>query len=118
MLCEHKRRAERLARDLGDPLLSRRPASLAVPAGERGTLELVFSTEKTDRTGAQIVAESRERQRGLVDNAPFASPEARELARAADAFLAYRGSTGGKTVVAGYPFFGDWGRDTMIALPG
>ena len=93
-------------------------ASLTVPAGERGTLELVFSAEKTEKTGARIVAESRERQRGLVDNAPFASPEARELARAADAFLAYRGSTGGKTVVAGYPFFGDWGRDTMIALPG
>ncbi|MEL6813665.1 MAG: amylo-alpha-1,6-glucosidase [Cyanobacteria bacterium J06598_3] len=24
----------------------------------------------------------------------------------------------GKTVIAGYPWFGDWGRDTMIALPG
>ena len=22
------------------------------------------------------------------------------------------------SVVAGYPWFGDWGRDTMIALPG
>ncbi|MGB7250495.1 MAG: amylo-alpha-1,6-glucosidase [Phormidesmis sp.] len=26
--------------------------------------------------------------------------------------------TVGKTVIAGYPWFGDWGRDTMIALPG
>ncbi|MGC1216425.1 MAG: amylo-alpha-1,6-glucosidase [Phormidesmis sp.] len=24
----------------------------------------------------------------------------------------------GKAVIAGYPWFGDWGRDTMIALPG
>ncbi len=24
----------------------------------------------------------------------------------------------GKTVIAGYPWFGDWGRDTMISLPG
>ena len=24
----------------------------------------------------------------------------------------------GKTVIAGYPWFADWGRDTMIALPG
>ena len=24
----------------------------------------------------------------------------------------------GHTVIAGYPWFGDWGRDTMIALPG
>lgn len=27
-------------------------------------------------------------------------------------------TTTGKTVIAGYPWFGDWGRDTMIALPG
>jgi glycogen debranching enzyme len=24
----------------------------------------------------------------------------------------------GESVIAGYPWFGDWGRDTMIALPG
>ncbi|MDY2652187.1 MAG: amylo-alpha-1,6-glucosidase [Eisenbergiella porci] len=29
-----------------------------------------------------------------------------------------RKSTGGKTILAGFPFFEDWGRDTMIALPG
>ncbi len=27
-------------------------------------------------------------------------------------------TTTGKTIIAGYPWFGDWGRDTMIALPG
>jgi hypothetical protein len=26
--------------------------------------------------------------------------------------------TGGRSVIAGYPWFGDWGRDTMISLPG
>lgn len=36
--------------------------------------------------------------------------------RAADAYLVRRG--GGKTVIAGYPWFGDWGRDTFIALRG
>lgn len=44
------------------------------------------------------------------------------LALAADQFLVERrDGTGfplGKTVIAGYPWFGDWGRDTMIALPG
>jgi glycogen debranching enzyme len=29
-----------------------------------------------------------------------------------------RSQTIGKTIIAGYPWFGDWGRDTMIALPG
>jgi glycogen debranching enzyme len=39
-----------------------------------------------------------------------------ELARAAEQFIVARGS--GKSVIAGYHWFGDWGRDTMIALPG
>ncbi len=38
------------------------------------------------------------------------------LARAADAYLVARGS--GKTIVAGYPWFSDWGRDTFISLRG
>jgi len=38
------------------------------------------------------------------------------LHRAADAYLVKRG--GGKTIVAGYPWFTDWGRDTFIALRG
>ena len=29
-----------------------------------------------------------------------------------------RGETGGKSIIAGYPWFSDWGRDTMISLPG
>ena len=39
------------------------------------------------------------------------------LERAADAYLVRR-SDGSATVIAGYPWFTDWGRDTMIALPG
>lgn len=38
------------------------------------------------------------------------------LHRAADAYLVQRGE--GKTIVAGYPWFTDWGRDTFIALRG
>ncbi|HYJ08286.1 MAG TPA: amylo-alpha-1,6-glucosidase [Polyangiaceae bacterium] len=38
------------------------------------------------------------------------------LDRAAQAYLVRRGE--GKTVIAGYPWFGDWGRDTFIALRG
>lgn len=55
-----------------------------------------------------------------------------QLVRAADQFIVRRsvvnqfvvrdGTTGedsdGRTVIAGYPWFGDWGRDTMISLPG
>ena len=44
-----------------------------------------------------------------------------QLVLAADQFVVARpveGEPEGKTVIAGYPWFGDWGRDTMIALPG
>ena len=39
-----------------------------------------------------------------------------DLARAADAFLVKRGQ--GKSIIAGYHWFDDWGRDAMISLPG
>ena len=39
-----------------------------------------------------------------------------QLVLAADAFVVRRGS--GHSLLAGYPWFGDWGRDTMITLPG
>ncbi|MGB3207700.1 MAG: amylo-alpha-1,6-glucosidase, partial [Crinalium sp.] len=41
-----------------------------------------------------------------------------QLLRSSDQFIAYRASIGKPTVIAGYPWFNDWGRDTLIALPG
>ena len=49
------------------------------------------------------------------------SPERGQLALAADQFVVRRvtaDGTDGRSIIAGYPWFGDWGRDTMIALPG
>jgi glycogen debranching enzyme len=40
------------------------------------------------------------------------------LQRAADQFIVYRKPIDGYTIIAGYHWFSDWGRDTMIALPG
>ncbi len=40
------------------------------------------------------------------------------LHRAADMYLVRRGTDDGRTIVAGYPWFADWGRDTFIALRG
>ncbi|MFM7425519.1 MAG: amylo-alpha-1,6-glucosidase [Elainella sp.] len=42
----------------------------------------------------------------------------RRLLAAGDQFVVYRASTDGPTVIAGYPWFNDWGRDSLIALPG
>ena len=44
-----------------------------------------------------------------------------QLVLAADQFIVDRplpDNPEGKTIIAGYPWFTDWGRDTMIALPG
>jgi 4-alpha-glucanotransferase len=45
----------------------------------------------------------------------------RQIILAADSFIFSRpveGTPDGESVIAGYPWFGDWGRDTMISLPG
>ena len=45
----------------------------------------------------------------------------KQLVLAADQFIVKRPTatdTNGRSIIAGYPWFGDWGRDTMIALPG
>jgi predicted glycogen debranching enzyme len=52
---------------------------------------------------------------------PTAPPWVNRLALASDAFLFARplpDVPDGQSVIAGYPWFGDWGRDTMISLPG
>jgi predicted glycogen debranching enzyme len=54
---------------------------------------------------------------------PWASPSPtlQRLAHAANDFIVYRKAPDGKdctSIIAGYPWFADWGRDTMISLPG
>ena len=58
------------------------------------------------------------RVQGLVEKAGYQDKFVNQLVTAADSFIVDRKSTGSKTVVAGYHWFMDWGRDSMIALPG
>ncbi|MTJ11745.1 amylo-alpha-1,6-glucosidase [Anabaena sp. UHCC 0187] len=48
----------------------------------------------------------------------FLSPTKQQLIKAGDQFIVYRASIAGPTIIAGYHWFNDWGRDTLIALPG
>ncbi|MBI4320195.1 MAG: glycogen debranching enzyme N-terminal domain-containing protein [Chloroflexi bacterium] len=59
------------------------------------------------------------RQAALLDQAGATpdDPVRQRLVLAADQFLVQRG-TAGRSVIAGYHWFADWGRDTMISLPG
>jgi predicted glycogen debranching enzyme len=65
---------------------------------------------------AGVRAAEIDRREKVLASTPSGDRLAPLLARAADQFLVRRGSQ--TTVIAGYHWFGDWGRDTMIALPG
>jgi predicted glycogen debranching enzyme len=101
---------------------------------EGETLGLVLTMERDADTDlrAAYQAEMRRQAELLAASGLDDEPSwVRHLALAADQFIAKRsiwiGETttpasaaevDGKTIIAGYPWFGDWGRDAMIALPG
>ena len=91
--------------------------AVVVAPGKTGRLSVGFSNDHWD-CERDCLLERREHIDRIRRACSMVTPEALQLAYAADAFIARRDSTGGKTILAGYPFFGDWGRDTMIALPG
>lgn len=79
------------------------------------------------KNGALLEKEARQRmddlwtrfkQKDKHQRSPEEEDFVRSLVWAADSFIVQRQSTGTKSVIAGYPWFTDWGRDTMIALPG
>jgi predicted glycogen debranching enzyme len=80
-----------------------------------GDAAMVFHCERTVRDPSTVPA------RDAVDQARTIERERRTklggaLERAADHYVVAR--RGGSTIIAGYPWFGDWGRDTFIALRG
>ena len=89
-----------------------------VKAGETGKWEVIFSTDAIRTGGEKLLKAQEKRLKQREKEGNFRHPIARQLAMAAAEFVASRDSTDGMTILAGYPFFGDWGRDTMIALPG
>src|SRR5271155_1988936 len=78
---------------------------------------IIASTQPRD---AASVDEYRQaeicRRVSIVRHAPMKDAFVESLTTAADQFIVARGKQ--KTVIAGYHWFSDWGRDTMIALPG
>jgi len=90
----------------------------AVEAGCVDTLEMVYSMDETFSTMAEIIDSVKKYRAALKEQAGFTDEVASQLAVSADQFISYRESTKGKTILAGFPFFEDWGRDTMIAVMG
>jgi predicted glycogen debranching enzyme len=77
---------------------------------------------KAELDSARALARRQARDDELSARTPEGAPGwVRDLVVASDAFIARRpldGSPETRTIIAGYPWFGDWGRDTMISLPG
>ena len=90
-----------------------RSCTVALRADEPADPGADASLEAFVRRERTIVTQWRDAAGGSADGAP---QWIERLAIAADQFIVDRGA--GKTVIAGYPWFADWGRDTMIALPG
>ncbi|MDJ0735733.1 MAG: amylo-alpha-1,6-glucosidase [Nostocaceae cyanobacterium] len=94
-------------------------------AAEEKRLSQIFAWEERE---TREKGETRERGRGgdyqlPITNYPLPITNyqlsiKQQLLRASDQFIVYRASIAGPTVIAGYHWFGDWGRDTLIALPG
>ncbi len=74
-------------------------------------VELALSSELQRRRGLLINFHRRHREILLEDWLKW-------LILAADSFIVNRASTRAKSIIAGYHWFEDWGRDSLISLPG
>lgn len=78
---------------------------------------IIASTEERSFPPVENLEKAEIERRGnLIKQANAEDDFTKELVLAADQFIVSRGA--GKTIIAGYPWFSDWGRDTMIALNG
>jgi predicted glycogen debranching enzyme len=78
---------------------------------------IVSTGEVAGRDPQAMIAKERARRKLVADAVAADDATARTLALAADAFVVRRGEDL-RTIVAGYPWFTDWSRDTMVSLPG
>jgi len=92
--------------------------SATLKVGESVTI--AASTRPDPNLDGQSSLESRYRYENSLIN-PQQPEWIQQLTLAADQFIVsrpLRDQPDGKTIIAGYPWFGDWGRDTMISLRG
>jgi predicted glycogen debranching enzyme len=81
------------------------------------TATVIVSTKQQNYSNAGEFEEKEiERREELIEIAGAEDDFTKQLVLAADQFIVKRGE--GETIIAGYPWFSDWGRDTMIALSG
>ena len=100
--------------------------SIAVPANTTKKVSILCSIGDVNERPAPVSAteafsileENARCHAELFEKAGYRDSFASQLVLASDQFLTYRESTKMMTVLAGLPWFTDWGRDTMIAFTG
>lgn len=100
--------------------------SIAVPANTTKKVSILCSIGDVNERPASVSAteafsileENARCHAELFEKAGYRDSFANQLVLASDQFLTYRESTKMMTVLAGLPWFTDWGRDTMIAFTG
>ena len=93
------------------------PLRLTFDLSRQPDAAIVASTEVHLAADAEVLRRKEiARRQAILAAASGGDSFVRALSLAADQFIVARG--GHRTVIAGYHWFSDWGRDTMIALPG
>lgn len=114
----HRAEAERGLDALEDLWM---PGTFSTPLLPHRPVFLVATAEAAAAAGPEVLEALRLHSQRLTSALPKTAPRwIRALALASDQFIVQRGdkSAGTSSIIAGYPWFADWGRDTMIALPG
>ena len=91
------------------------PFELTFKLRKGETTHIVVTTESKTGVNAEALLASERQRRKTYERETDATRQA--LLIAADSFIARRDPTGA-TVLAGFPSESDWGRDTLVALPG
>lgn len=108
---EERRRGFDFTEDLFSPF------ALKFDLNRRASVSIIASTERSKVASAVEYRQREiERRSQIIEAAPKRDELVTALTAAADQYIVARGEE--KTVIAGYHWFSDWGRDTMIALPG
>ena len=108
-----------------DPKESKKFYFLAVAGKTLTEAQNVFSpfdsvTKEIDNLYIEALTRRKNLLNGFHKNKPILQLDdwLSWLIQATDAFIVFRASTRKKSVIAGYHWFDDWGRDSLISLPG
>ena len=116
------RHREEAVRGLDDAEDLFNPGTFVADLAPAAPLFLIATAETAEPLAGELaLAAIHARHQQLLAPLPQGAPSwMRQLALAADQFVVRRGAAAGaaSSIIAGYPWFADWGRDAMIALPG